>query len=139
MTQSATFFDAAKHVLDVAGEAATASPSSLLEQWRDFVEQCHEGYGWDLSEYDNEVRVRTRIERLLRAPQLRHFPEVREYAARVALLDDQFRQLLQKDVVRPALSGDWWEKGVLRFGGEEYARDMRDRFGIHVLSVSEGS
>lgn len=121
---------AARKVLTECG-AATDSPAALVEGWDSFVKECEAGYSWDISEYDNEIRVRRDLERLLKAESLQEFPAIEELSTTVARIDERFRCLLQADVERPKRHY-WFDRGILKQAGTEYAKFFLSAYGVHV-------
>lgn len=109
-------------------------PSTLISQWQGFIEGCEEGYRWDVSEYDNEMSARRELELLLSSSALQGFAEIRDLADVVAKLDERFRALLQETVERPERSS-WFEKGILKRAGSEYADFFRSAYGVEVEIV----
>lgn len=105
--------------------------SDLVDRWSALVEECKDGYRWDVSELNNEIRTRDALEAILSAPELQGFVEHRELAARVYELDQQYRSLLQSSISIPGRR-TWWRRGVLQFAGEEYARYMEQAHGFKV-------
>lgn len=113
-----------------------ASPADLVRRWESFVEECESGYSWDISEYDNEIRARRALGLLLEAPELQRFPQLQALAEVVKPIDDRFRSLLQEGAARPGKIS-WYEQGVLRRAGGEYARYFRAAHGIEVQAVDQ--
>jgi hypothetical protein len=106
-------------------------PSELVGRWLQLVEDAEDGYRWDVSEYDNEIRARSCLDALLTSPELSRFPELEILAAEVRPIDDRFRALLLAGVERPGKS-TWFERGVLSRAGEAYANFFRSAYGIDV-------
>ncbi|MCI0993868.1 hypothetical protein [Pseudomonas corrugata] len=107
---------------------------SLMRKWSFFVEECEEGYGWDYSEYKNEIGVRRLIQRLLEDPRVSSAEELKDLFSELVLLDEKFRSLLRSDVL--VAEGDaWWEKGVLIRAGDEYCHYMKCAHGVSVENV----
>jgi hypothetical protein len=107
---------------------------SLVKKWQFFIEECQEGYGWDYSEYSNELRVRGLIGKLLDDPRIFNADELGYIFSEVFHLDEKFKCLLQSGI--SVLEwGHWWEQGVLIRAGDEYCHYMKSACGIHVESV----
>ena len=136
MSNPNPFLAAVETVLGGPASARNNSPAQLLAQWGQFVEWCQEGYNWDVSEYMNELSVRERLERLLTAENLQPFPELRELKTRVSEIDARFKEILNPDVQLPNREY-WWERGVLKRAGEQYAKYFRDAHDIQVEVVDE--
>lgn len=116
------------------GSILKAWPSDLVRIWEGFVEECEKGYQWDVSEYNNEIRVRDDLDLLLRAPSLQKCSELAELRSVVDPIDGRFRALLQ-DGVRPYDDETWYRAGVLRYAGQAYAEYFRSVHGIDVEVV----
>jgi hypothetical protein len=128
------FFIALNTVL--AQDHIPEKPPALLRKWDSFVDSCLSGYAWDISEYNNEIRVRDHIEVLLQAECLQQFPEIQAFRELVNPIDQQFKAVLQPDKTLPK-QDSWWRKGVLKYAGEPYARYMQRVYGIEVDIVEE--
>lgn len=114
-------------------------PAALLDAWDAFVSQCEVGYRFDLSEYVHDIKIRRELEFLLSVPELQSFPEFEELTGRVHEVDQRFRALLLPDVIQPYASDEWWERGVLRYAGREYATDLKTLYGIKVAEIEDVS
>jgi len=97
MTETvASYLDEVQRLLQEAGWRQE-SPATLVSRWDGFVRSCEDGYTWDVSEYTNEVAVRSVLERLLTAPSLAPYPEqAGGLRDEVRKIDDRFRCLLQE-------------------------------------------
>lgn len=131
MSNPNPFLAAVETVLGGPVSSPRNSPAQLLAQWEQFVGWCRDGYRWDVSEYSNELRVRERLELLLTAERLQTFQELQELKAGVSEIDTHFKSLLKPDVQLPNRA-HWWEQGVLKRAGEEYAEYFREAHGIQV-------
>jgi hypothetical protein len=131
MTNLNPFLAAVEAVLGGPVSDPPNSPAQLLAQWEQLVDWCKEGYHWDVSEYSNELSVRRRLELLLCAKRLQTFQELRELKVRVSEIDNRFRSLLKPGVQLPNRE-HWWEQGVLKRAGEQYAEYFRKAHGIQV-------
>lgn len=95
-------------------ELVGGSPGELVAEWRDFTELVECGYRLGICEYEHDLGVRDRIERLLTDPVLDGMPEMGWVRAEVAEIDERFRALLTSD---SRSSGDrWWWYGNPRRG-----------------------
>jgi hypothetical protein len=106
--------------------------AELVDIWDALVDECQEGYSWDISEFRNELASRDQLEEILRAPELVPYREHRQLRDRAESIDARFRRLLMPDCVFPA-EGSWWRRGVLRFAGPSYAGYCRKAHGFEVL------
>ena len=134
MSNPNPFLAAVEAVLGGSVSSPRNSPAQLLAQWEQLVDWCEEGYHWDVSEYLNELSVREKLELLLTAERLQTFQELQELKARVGAIDGRFKSLLKPDVQLPNRE-HWWEQGVLKRAGEQYAEYFRQAYGIHVEVV----
>ena len=98
------------------------------------MDWCKDGYRWDVSEYSNELAVREKLELLLTAERLQTFQELQELKARVCEIDNRFKSLLKPEVQLPNRE-HWWEQGVLKRAGEQYAEYFREAHGIQIEVV----
>ncbi len=114
-----------------AGWFGDRSPAVLLTSWKSFVDYCEEGYVGNIYEYFDAIRVREQIEVILTAPELQNYDQLNEYKRYVHIVDEQFKTLLRLDISIPQRKY-WWEKGVLKYGGEEFAKDLFDNFDISI-------
>src|SRR6201992_1267123 len=111
-----------------------ASPAAVLGAWEGLIEQCADCYDSGFYEFDNDVRVRTLLERALNEPRLAAYPEqMGPVRARVEAADRRFRELSGPAQIRDA-DTPWWLRAVLARAGEEYCEDMKRLYGIDVLS-----
>jgi hypothetical protein len=107
---------------------------SAINTWEFFVQQCVHGFRFEISEYDNEIRSRDRIEVFLRSAEFRALAIFDVFATHVQHLDDEFRKVLFPDIVLEP-SQPWWHGRVLRYAGRDYAEYMLERYGITVEVV----
>jgi hypothetical protein len=134
MSNPNPFLAAVETVLGGSVSTRQHSPAQLLAQWDQFVQWCEERYSWDVSEYLNELSVREKLERVLTAEQLQPFPELRELRARVTDIDNRFKATLNPNVQLPNRE-QWWERGVLKRAGQQYAEYFQEAYGIEVEVV----
>ena len=109
--------------------------SVLLSEWTSFVSQCEQGYQFDISEYDNDVSIRDKIEEVINNEELYSPQDVQRFADAVHMLDEQLRALFIDNVYRPFTSGTWWEASILKFAGQEYSEDMLNLYKIDVVNI----
>lgn len=107
------------------------SVPSMLERWSDFIDECEAGYQWDVSEYNQELGVRSALESLAKDERLKHYAEHSEVLNQLARLDLRFRELLIPNACRPGWE-HWWESGILRRAGAAYADFMQQSYSIEV-------
>ncbi|MEV4348790.1 hypothetical protein AB0J83_30400 [Actinoplanes sp. NPDC049596] len=126
-------FDAAvARRADDNGWSRLRTADVMVDAWSSFVAQCSQGYDMSIYEYENDLSVRSMIERLLTDEELAGFPEFAGFAARVAEIDARFRALLQEGVEIRDSAAAWWERGVPRMAGAELAEDFHVMFGVTV-------
>jgi hypothetical protein len=100
--------------------------------WAQFVDECEEGYSCCSSEFDNDISVRDTIERVLSREDFFGIPAVEHLRFVVDSIDGRFRALLRNDVNNKNGDAPWWRRGVLKYAGEDYARDIRGQYGIEI-------
>jgi len=108
---------------------------SLLAKWKSFVEECADGYGWEYSEYRNEIRSRFLIQQLLDDERIASNEELQDLFIEIKDTDELFRSLLQDGCVIEGES--WWDQGVLKKAGEEYRSYMKDGYGITLVMFDD--
>jgi len=123
-----------QEVFSRKGWTRTMVPATLLDDWRRFVELCLLGYPDNIYEYYNDIRVREWIELILTAEQLNELAEQDEFKVKVEEVDQQFRNLLLPQVTVPGKSF-WWEKGVLKYAGEELVNDYKKEYDIEIARI----
>jgi hypothetical protein len=109
----------------------TRSGSELILAWSQFVEQCTDGYRWDISEYRNEIRVREDIENLLREESLASCREHADFRLNVSLIDQNFREIALADCEFPGTTC-WWSKVVPHHAGIDFAQYCLEIYGFKV-------
>ena len=103
----------------------------LIEKWRFFIEDCDRCYAWDISEYNNEIRVRDELENFLRSQTFTQFEGRVEFLQELFLLDGRLQDLfLPNSVLRNR--DTWWKQGVLARAGEPYRDYMFKVYGFNV-------
>lgn len=135
--QPDSFCDRIRQALERRG-FEDRSGAELLDRWEGFVDECENGYGWTIFEYDDEIGARDYLDAILNDPAVAEMPEVAELEKNVRRIDERFRALLQTGIARPDVPKHWWRRGVLKFAGEEYRFDMANQYSIHV-DPTEGS
>lgn len=130
-TPPSEYLAAVQRALAGLGPRRQRTPAGLLDQWSAFVELCEESYRSTIYEYEDEIGVRDAIQRLLDDPEVSRFPEAREWAQRIRVWDDRFRRLLEP-LPRPRPGAAWWKAGVPRYGGPEFAEDIRRIHGLEI-------
>ena len=105
-------------VLSSFGEERSAA--SLLTAWSSFVDECEQGYSWDVSEYRNELGVRAQIELIVVAKSLNGFGEHQQFLDNVESVDSRFRANAHPTWTF-SFGQAWWEKAVPENGVGESA------------------
>lgn len=127
------FLERFEEFLGASGWRVIVSPSTLVAQWRGFVEICDEGYSSTIYEYENERSVRDLLEKALNDPVLRTFPEVEVLRESVDEIDRRFRAQCRDGAAMAAADAAWWRRCVPRRADGEFADDLRSMFGIEPL------
>lgn len=121
-------------ILMANGWNTVSNPSALTESWEAFIKECEEGYSWTIYEYDNEIRVREKMELILASPEIQTYEEIQNALTKVNSLDARMRSLFIPNISRKN-KNHWWDKGVLKYAGEEYAKDIKHELNIEVNVV----
>src|SRR5258708_33369083 len=58
------------------GWPTKSSPWDVIERWERLVDICASCYEWGFYEFDDEMRVRTLLERTLGGPRLAAYPQL---------------------------------------------------------------
>ncbi len=103
----------------------------LITCWLGFVEDCEEGYSWDVSEYNNEIHVRNELEEILTNPELMTFQEHSSFISTVQDIDRRFKRLLHNHY-HLSNNKEWWNRGVLSAAGEEYVEYFKNAYGFDI-------
>lgn len=129
---SSEFLLSFKEFLGRNGWPVTSTPWDVTERWEQFVDTCSSCYQWGIYEFDDEVRVRTLLDRAFSDPRLASYPEIAEMRERVKQADARFRSLLSDQTIRDEQT-PWWLRGVLARAGDEYCDDVKRIYSIDVL------
>lgn len=134
MLDDYVFLEEFRKLLDRQNWDKNLDPTTLLDWWLSMIATCEEGYFHNIYEYTNDLHVRSRIEVVLTDPRLQHAPRFDNFAAQVAQLDERFRSLLMPGVTIPG-GEHWWEQGVLKQAGVEYANDVKTLYNIDIQTL----
>ena len=129
-----TFETEAQRILE-KHECKPRRASELLDLWRFFVDECVDGYGSSIYEFDNDLSVREDIEVLLQADEVVDRQGFETFLSVLKIIDARYAELLQPDVKRPGNIAHWWRTGVLRYAGDEYCSDANDLYSIQVRKL----
>lgn len=108
------------------------SLASLITEWDGFVTLCEEGYSFDLSEYDNDLAVRRKIKDLVEKEAIRDDPSFATLIVALNNVDNRLRDVLLPNTFRSYATNHWWETGLLKYGGEEYASDVKSLYNVSI-------
>ncbi|MGW5351480.1 hypothetical protein ACWERV_13345 [Streptomyces sp. NPDC004031] len=112
-------------------QRGAASPADELRDWEDFVEECEEGYGSELSEFDFDLAVRDDIQKMLDDPTLRRTRGYDDFSGAVAAIDRRFRNIATVDIPTADTSRlPWWQHRLPAKGGQVFVHDVRVRCGL---------
>ncbi|MFD1151790.1 hypothetical protein [Saccharothrix hoggarensis] len=121
-----------KRFVDRVRELAGATPGRLVAEWREFTGLVEDGYTFGIDEYEHDLRVRDRVERVLTDPCLAGMEELGWVKAEVSETDTRFRALLTEDPVNRAPGLSWWWSRYPRRAGEDLARDIEALYGLRI-------
>ena len=125
------FLEEAERICRQEYPSKSYSPAKMLGIWEELIDECKEGYNWDVSEYHNELGIRNTIELLIKSETAKLCPEYRDFYSNVVVLDKSFRELLKLGV--EVDSGRyWWERGVLVKAGEEIVGYYHKVYGTEI-------
>lgn len=133
MSSDTRFVDEFDKIL-LAQSWRSISPSALVDQWRDFVEACKDGYTATIYEYENERGVRDLLDVVMHHPSLSGFAELTHLSSSIADIDEQFRLVCRRDVMMGDATEPWWRRCVPQRTAGEMADDLMARYGIGTAS-----
>jgi hypothetical protein len=115
------------------GVDATHSVGTFIEHWEAFVTECEDGYAFCWAEWLNDViGVRRPIDLLFGDPIVGADWRMTQFATRLADADNRLRALFVDGVLAGGEGQPWWQRGLLRFAGREYAEDARAMFDVPI-------
>lgn len=107
------------------GWPAKTSPWDIVERWERLVDSCASCYQWGFYEFDDEVRIRTLLQRAFADSRLANYPQMQGIRRRVEIADMRFRELLLGETRIRDEKTPWWQRAVLARAGDEYRDDMK--------------
>jgi hypothetical protein len=128
--ENSPFQEDVRSVLKAAGIGHVRPPFVLIDEWREFVNSCEKGYPCDIAEYYDELNVRTALEFILTSKRLSPYNEIGILEREVATIDGSLKALFQEGV--EIKGSHWWERGVLRRAGSDYAKYFKK---VHHINV----
>ncbi|WP_158711406.1 hypothetical protein [Streptomyces xylophagus] len=113
-------------------------PEVDLREWKQFVDGCVAGYDDNLAEYQGDLWIRRNIQLALDDEELRGMEGYSVFREAVGRVDEVFKSVATVAFPGRDPSGfAWWNLVVPRYGGEEFASDLRRECGV-VIPVREG-
>ncbi len=107
-------------------------PPYLLEVWADFVDTCESGYLHTIYEYWDDIYIRELIEFAVNDVFLSTFNEHIHFKEEVAKMDELFKDLVFFCDLKKRF---WWENAILKYAGEEYADQIKEKYGIDIQKL----
>lgn len=117
-----------------AAHGIARTGATLIHSWEALIEECTDGYSWDISEYRNELRVRNEIETLVSSEHLRQYEDHDQFVEAVRALDERFKALGHPTWRFPDAS-TWWERLVPARAGRDFASYCRQVYGFQIDEV----
>lgn len=121
-----------KRFVDRVRELVGISPGQLTAEWREFTEIVDLGYDFSIDEYEYDLRIRDRVERVLTDPELNGMAELAWVRAEVVETDTRFRTLLTDEPVNRKPGLPWWRSRYPKRAGEELARGLEASYGVRI-------
>jgi hypothetical protein len=125
------YLTAVNRVLERFSARRRLSPAQLLNNWSGFVETTLRGYPAGWYEFDNDRGIRDVIQAVLDDPEVRKYPEAREWARRVADIDDRYRRVLIQVPGQPP-DTPWWMAGIPRYASPTLASDVARMYNVEI-------
>ncbi|MCP4088094.1 MAG: hypothetical protein GY745_24080 [Actinomycetia bacterium] len=124
------FLQRFEEFVGASGWRTVMSPSELVEQWREFVEICAEGFSSTIYDYTNERSVRDLLQKAFDDPVLRDYSELGQIREAVETIDRRFARECRAGVAMAGVEAPWWHRCVPREAVGDFADDLRAQFGI---------
>ncbi|WP_220296797.1 hypothetical protein [Streptomyces sp. MBT84] len=120
-----------------AKREGSISPMVDVHTWKQFADECVAGYDDNLAEYRGDLWIRRNIQLALDDVVLRRLEGFDAFSDAVQRADEVFKSVATvifpvKDTSRYS----WWNLIIPRYGGEEFASDLRRECGI-VIAVKK--
>lgn len=134
-TDDASFAQVFAQFMRDTGRWRDREPDALLARWSAFVGSCIRGYEGDAEDYFNDLTVRDGLERALRDPVLAHYPELDNLRQAVLEIDVKFRRILRSDAFPKNSEQEWWNRGIVSYGGTRLAEELSQTYGVNIDRV----
>lgn len=106
------------------------SPWTAASQWEDFVSVVAQGYDDNIYEYENDLSIRGRIDKVLPDSTLSTFSDHEDFHKRISKADSQFRSACHQDILIRSAGDPWWERLVPIHASRELLDDIQRLFGV---------
>ncbi|MFE9604523.1 hypothetical protein [Streptomyces hokutonensis] len=131
------FYERYQEIGRTAKRKGPVTPEMDLREWKQFADGCVAGYDDNLAEYQGDLWIRRNIQLALDDEELRGMEGFSAFSEAVSRVDQVFRSVATVAFPGRGPSGfAWWNLTVPRYGGEEFASDLRRECGI-VIPVKE--
>lgn len=128
MKRRETIFDVRfQEVAQTQGWPQPPLPAAARVMWEGFVTECCIGYGFDLSEYLNDLFVRDLLAAALADMEIRRLSEHDWFVREVQRIDFLFREILADGPIVCPDHTKWWKRSLPGYGSEEFASDVKER------------
>jgi hypothetical protein len=107
------------------------SPNEYVENWKNFVEECKDGYSYSLYDYDLDLSIRDEIEIILRSEELKMFDEHELFRNRIMMIDQEFISIT-KDIRIFGLPSFWWKYKIPKFSKQQFSENVKNEFGLDI-------
>ncbi len=130
MVAPSEFLQRFEEFVGASGWRTVMSPSELVEQWREFVDVCAEGFSSTIYDYRNERSVRDLLQKAFDDPVLRGYSELGSIREAVEEIDSRFAEECRAGVAMAREEAPWWHRCVPRKAAGDFADDLRAQFGM---------
>lgn len=135
MIREGSLADHFRRIARETGWAVAMLPGQALRSWEAMVDECADGYDLDVSEYLNDLSVRSLLQRVTDDPKVRSLPEFSWFAAELAGIDERFRAVLADGpLIRPG-DHQWWHRSLPAVGRTDFVRDVKERYRVELRLV----
>lgn len=108
----------------------------MEREWKKFVDRIKSnGYDDYLVEFDNDISVRDKIEKVLSVCELEPMKEFQSFRAHINEIDEDLKSCFMSAQKRTD-GRYWWRQGILINGSGDYADDIKQLYKIDIKPIN---
>ncbi|GAA2042295.1 hypothetical protein [Nocardiopsis rhodophaea] len=128
------FVERFREIIEATGWRDLRTPFRAIEAWKQFVDDCVDGYSYGMADYCNDLSIRGLLQTIIDDSVIRSTPQCEWYEGEVRKVDDVFRSLIDSGVeVRS--HGEWWERKIPAFGSREMKLEAEEMYGVVIEEI----